>query len=147
MPWSPDRTAQLTRTLEGLRFDSASGKTSGFTAAMDELGQTLLAPVARYLKPSVYFFPVGRTEGLPLDALRWNGKYLAEQHEVFTLVSLDSLDAQHPQLAPHRMQQLFLAGNQLADAGDFDAAASSEGGGPVHRPRLAYRPGLGPAVG
>jgi len=125
MPWSPDRTAQLTRTLEGLRFDSASGKASGFTAAMDELGQTLLAPVARYLKPSVYFFPVSRMEGLPFDALRWSGKYLAEKHTVYTLPSLDSLAARHPQVTPQGMQQLFLAGNQLADAGDFDIVKPS----------------------
>ncbi len=122
MPWSQDRSAQLSRTLEGLRFDSASGKTSGFASTLDELGQTLLAPVARYLKPSIYFFPVGRMEGLPLDALRWNGSYLAEKHQVFTLVSLDRLHARQSQLAPQGVQQLFLAGNQLADAGAFDVA-------------------------
>ncbi len=120
MPWSQALSAQLSRTLEGLRFDSASGKNSGFTATMDELGQTLLAPVARYLKPSVYFFPVGRMEGIPLDALRWNGSFIADRHEVFNLISLDSLDAQHPQLAPQATQQFFLAGNQLANAGAFD---------------------------
>jgi CHAT domain-containing protein len=64
-------------------------------------------------------------EGLPLDALRWNGSYLAEKHAVFTLVSLDSLDARRPQLAPQGMQQFFLAGNQLADAGAFDVAQPS----------------------
>jgi len=122
MPWSQDRSAQLSRTLEGLRFDSASGKSGGFASTLDDLGQTLLAPVARYLKPSIYFFPVGRLEGLPLDSLRWNGSYLAEKHQVFTLVSLDALHARQRQLAPQDMQQLFLAGNQLADAGAFDVA-------------------------
>jgi len=125
MPWSQDRSAQLSRTLEGLRFDSASGKTEGFSRTLEDLGQTLLAPVAHYLKPSIYFFPVGRMEGLPLDALRWNGSYLAEKHQVFTLVSLESLHARQRQLAAQDMQQLFLAGNQLADAGAFDVAQPS----------------------
>jgi CHAT domain-containing protein len=86
---------------------------------MDSLGKRLLAPVARQLPETIYFLPIGRTQGLPLDALRWNGAFLGATHRVRNLLSLDALGAEASNVESGDLQRFFLAGNQLSDAGDF----------------------------
>jgi CHAT domain-containing protein len=119
IPWSADQSAALSEVAEGLRWDSANGRTAEFPEKMDQLGQRLLAPVAKLLPQVIYFFPSGRLEGFPLDALRWNGEYLAARHKVINLLSLDDLSSRETRVEPDDLQRFFLAGNRQEGAGDF----------------------------
>ena len=91
---------------------------------MDKLGQALLPPIARQLPENLFFIPIGRLEGLPLDALRWQGQYLAENHRVINLLSLSALGEPYPLAHRDQIQRVFLAGNRLEGAGDFSSSQS-----------------------
>jgi len=120
IPWSENQSEELTRVTDGLRLGSVkSGPPTEFAAMMDHLGQTLLAPVARLLPETIYFFPSGRMEGFPLDALRWDGSFLASRHTVINLLSLDGPESHSPRVEHDDLQHFFLAGNQQQSAGDF----------------------------
>lgn len=119
IPWSANQSADLSRTVEGLRWDLAKGNSANFAGVMDSLGQQLLAPLARQLPGKIYFLPMGRMEGLPLDALRWNDEFLATRHRVINLLTLDALGASDSRVESSDLQRFFLSGNQQAGAGDF----------------------------
>jgi len=120
LPWSNNQSAGLSRLAEGLRWDASKGSVNDLAGMMDALGRSLLAPFSELLKPTIYFLPTGRMEGFPLDALRWRGRYIAEQHRVINLQSLEGLGADDTAISATARQTLFLAGNQLAGAGSFD---------------------------
>jgi len=121
IPWSADQSAALSQTTEALRWDAANGRTGELSSQMDQLGKQLLSPVADLLPDVIYFFPNGRLEGFPLDALRWNGAYLAANHKVVNLTSLEDL-APETELRPENLRHIFLAGNRQERAGDFEQA-------------------------
>ncbi len=119
IPWSENQAEELARNVEGLRWDAANGSPVDLSAMMDQLGQTLLAPVAKLLPQTIYFIPSGLLEGFPLDALRWNGNFLAARHQVINLLSLDALGARDARADKDALQRFFLAGNRQQGAGDF----------------------------
>jgi CHAT domain-containing protein/tetratricopeptide (TPR) repeat protein len=119
IPWSANQAEELTRNVEGLRRGAANGGEVDLSATMDRWGQTLLAPVAKLLPQTIYFVPSGLMEGFPLDALRWNGHFLAARHQVINLLSLDALGARDAAVGNDALQRFFLAGNRQEGAGDF----------------------------
>ena len=120
LPWSDNQSAGLSRVVEGLRWDAAKGNIDDLPGMMDALGRSLLSPFAGQLKTTIYFLPSGRMEGLPLDALRWQGRYLAEQHKVVNVLSGQGVGANDLTISQDTTQNVFLAGNQLDGAGAFD---------------------------
>ncbi len=111
----------LSDDLEQLRIQAAAAGSSieQLNGLLERLGRQLIAPVAPLLPERIYFVPAGRTEGLPLDALRHGGDYLATRHEVINLLSLDALAHKDRRIDPGRLAAMFLAGNRQQDSGDF----------------------------
>jgi CHAT domain-containing protein len=124
-PWSQSKSADFSRELEALRWDSSNNQADNFSEVMDRLGRNFLSPIAKQLPGNIYFLPIGRLEGFPLDALRWKGQYLAENHRVTNLLSLSALGDSPPLAERDRMQRVFLAGNRLEGAGDFSSSQTS----------------------
>jgi len=120
LKWTDQQSAELSRTIEGLRWDLSQGSASNFTGIMDRLGEWLLEPLSTKLPRTLLVLPLGRLEGLPFDALRLDGAFLAAQHQVINLVSLDALASHAGQLEARNMQSFFLAGNRETSAGDFE---------------------------
>jgi CHAT domain-containing protein len=106
--------------LAALRRAAANGLPGDFDGMMDRLGQRLLSPFGSSLPQVIYFFPAGRMEGFPLDALRWNGEFLAAGHRVVNLLSLAGPGTGDPVVSSRDLQRFFLAGNRQEGAGDFD---------------------------
>ena len=121
--WSSQQAESLSRGIEALRWDAskASAPPAGedFIAAMDRLGEMLIAPLGEALPEVIYFLPSGRLEGVPLDALRQNGAFLAARHRVVYLVAAQGLSAPHPTMPSEATQNVFLGGRRLEQAGDF----------------------------
>ncbi len=120
IPWSADQSVALSQAVEALRPDATAAAAEEFAGLMDRLSQRLLAPIAKGLPQTIYFLPSGRMEGFPLDALRWDGAFLAARHRVINLMSLDDLGARSPRVGGDALQRFFLAGNRQEGAGDFD---------------------------
>jgi len=119
IPWSDDRSVTLSQITEGLRWDSARGRSDGFLESMDQMGEDLLTMLVKRLPDIIYFFPTGLMEGFPLDALRWKGEFLAARHRVVNVMSLDELDGERARVGPDELKRFFLAGNRQEGAGDF----------------------------
>ena len=119
IPWSAKQSEDLSRDMEGLRWDSANGSPADFSGVMDRLGQKLLAPVERWLPQKIYFLSSGLMEGVPLEALRVNGRFLGAKHRVVNLLSMNALGAGDPRVEQDALKQFFLAGNRREGAGDF----------------------------
>ncbi len=90
-----------------------------FDRAMDELGRRLLEPVTELLSETIYVIPAGPLLGIPLDALRINGRYLAEKHTVINLLSFPSSIGPRNSLQTGPLQRVFLAGNPQDYTGDY----------------------------
>lgn len=121
LPWSDHQTADLAESIEGLRLDLSQGRNANFTTVMDILGRALVEPVARQLQGNIYFFAMGSIEGIPLDALRVDGRFLLESHRVTNLVSLDHLAASGSRVESEDLKRFYLAGNRQTSGGDFGA--------------------------
>jgi CHAT domain-containing protein/tetratricopeptide (TPR) repeat protein len=88
---------------------SAAGETV-FIEAMDRLGERLLDPVSGELAHNIYWIPAGPLLGLPLDALRLKGHYLAEKHHVINLLSFPSRPDPASALQTGPIDSVFVAG-------------------------------------
>jgi CHAT domain-containing protein/tetratricopeptide (TPR) repeat protein len=90
-----------------------------FDRTMDELGKRLLEPVADLLSETVYLIPAGPLLGFPFDALRINGRYLAEKHSLVNLLSFPLNTDPQSSLKTGPLQKVFLAGNPQDYSGDY----------------------------
>jgi len=81
---------------------------------LENLGRALLKPVMEHLPENIFFLPLGKFNGFPLDALRIDGQYLIEQHQVINIGSLDSLKSiSDDKFLQVSTEQIFFAGNQF----------------------------------
>ena len=94
---------------------------------LEKLGRWLLKPVAGRLEQTVYFLPSGPLNGFPLDALRLDGRYLAQRHRVVNLGSLTSLETPVQALGTGFGRQVFLAGNPRAGRDLFSYGVTTSG--------------------
>jgi CHAT domain-containing protein len=99
--WSLVRAAQI--------FDV--GNHDQINQTLNRLGKFLIAPVLHRLKPRIYFIPAGPLSGMPLDAVRVNGSYLAMDHEVVNIISTSVLLNKEPRIQLAQINQFFLGGN------------------------------------
>ena len=111
--------AKLYQRLQAARQNLQNIGPDAFDREMDELGRQLLQPVAGLLTETLYTIPAGPLLGVPLDALRLDGRYLLEDHDVVNLLSFPASPGPSGVLQVGAMQNIFLAGNPLDYAGEY----------------------------
>ncbi len=102
--------ATLYRQLQQAHGLLASAGEGRFIEVMDELGKQLLGPVSDLIDDRVFWIPAGPLLGLPLDAFRVDGHYLAEKHEVINLLSFPANPAPGRTLRTGAIDGVFVAG-------------------------------------
>ncbi|MBT8049437.1 MAG: CHAT domain-containing protein [Xanthomonadales bacterium] len=117
----PDKLAQRLYALRGL----VNNGSSDVLSQLESMGRVLLQPFAKNLNNTIYLLPAGPLNGFPFNALRINGKFLAERYDVINLVSLAPFDGRRPVA---EQKKVFLAGNPQADRQlfSYDVQASEE---------------------
>jgi CHAT domain-containing protein len=105
--------------LAQLRDAWASPGSADLPRLVEALGWSLLAPLEGALPEEVYLLPTGPLRGIPLDALRVNGRYFAERHSVVNLVALASIAHRAPLMPEGFSERVFLAGNPQEQGDPF----------------------------
>ena len=102
--------------------------TAAVIAELDAMGQRLLKPVSGLLTKKLFLLPAGPLNGFPFDALRLDGQFLAEKHNVINLMNLAALAHRRPVLDQDYRERVFLAGNPRAgqELFSYDVRASVE---------------------
>jgi len=123
-------TERIASRLELLAEAFPGPQTEALLRELDALGQMLLGPLTGALPEKVYLLPTGPLLGIALDALRVNGEYLAQRHQVATLSSLASIPRRIPLMPSDFSERVFLAGNpqQQSDPFSFELGTSPEVG-------------------
>ena len=103
---------QARQGLAGLGLDAFENK-------MNALGKRLAAPLSGLLKETVYWVPAGALLGFPIDALRLNGRYLAEDHTIVNLWSFPQMTALRQKIEKPGQQSVFLAGFPQDYSGEY----------------------------
>jgi len=111
--------ADVYKLLQSTRQGLANIGLVAFDRKMDDLGKRLIAPVDDLLAETIYWIPAGPLMGLPLDALRLNGRYLAERHTVVNLLSFPANTGPANSLQAGPLQKIFLAGNPQDYSSDY----------------------------
>jgi CHAT domain-containing protein len=104
----PERIQQL---LARVRASLSGPAAAAALADLESLGKLLLQPLGRDLPPRIYLLAAGPLRAIPFDALRLDGRFLAEQHQLVNLASLGSLERRRPSLGDGYRDRVFLAGN------------------------------------
>jgi len=122
--WQADRSGvRLTRLADsdiaatslGMAFESLRivGNNSG-EAKLDAAGELLIAPIAQSIPRTVYLLAVGEMAGFPFEALRHDGRYFGQHHDVVNIMSLEGLRNQQGGDADARSwRQVLLAGDPV----------------------------------
>jgi len=110
---------QIEERLDQLRDTWNGPVTPALPDQLEVLGQLMLKPLAAVLPEKVYLLPVGPLRGLPLDALRLNGRYFAEQHVLVNLANLGSIARRTPAVGDDFRERVFLAGNPQSKVDPF----------------------------
>ncbi len=113
--------------LEQLR-ERLDQDTAAVIAELDAMGQRLLKPVSGLLTKKIFLLPAGPLNGFPFDALRLDGQFLAEKHNVVNLMNLAAAAHRRPVLDQDYRERVFLAGNPRAgqELFSYDVRASVE---------------------
>lgn len=106
LPGSGDLAARL----YGLR-DRIGRSGTPVIAELEAMGRVLLAPFMNRLGEKIFLLPAGPLNGFPFNALRLNGQFLAESHDVVNLVSLSPFESRRRVGYPEIKGRVFLAGN------------------------------------
>jgi tetratricopeptide (TPR) repeat protein len=115
------RSIGLGRKLGDATATVAGVSEATFRSEMESLGRALLEPVADLLAPRIYWIPAGPMLGLPLGALRLEGRYLAEKHSVAAVLSFPARPDPATDLPGRSIGSVFLAGNPQ----DYSSAYAS----------------------
>lgn len=94
-------------------------------SGLENLGDLLLAPLNRQLGQRIFLLPSGYLNGFPFDALRLDGKYLAEKHQLVHVESLSTAAAALAPLAEDYGERVFLAGNPRSGRDLFSYGVST----------------------
>ncbi len=114
--------AYIYAALDEAREGLADLGLDAFENKMDALGKRLAAPVSDLLKETIYWVPAGPLLGFPLDALRLNKRYLAENYTVINLWSFPQIGALHQRMEKPSQQKVFLAGLPQDYSGEYALA-------------------------
>ncbi len=108
--------------VQQARSWSLSGGGPDFNGLMETLGQSLLKPLMENLPATIYWVSPPQLMGVPLDAYRVNGRYLAENHQVINLLSFPAGSAPETLMKLANPATVFLAGLPL----DFSPRYASQ---------------------
>jgi CHAT domain-containing protein len=111
--------ARVREQLEDLGDALRTRASASLGRQLDSVGRALLEPLARMLPDTIYLLPTGPLRSVPLEALRRDGGYVAEQHVVVNLASLDSLARRSLVLSRDFRDRVFLAGNPQEQGDPF----------------------------
>ena len=102
--------------------------TPSLLAELDAMGRRLLKPVAGLLTQKIFLLPAGPLNGFPFDALRLDGQFLAEKHNVVNLMNLAAVANRRPVLDPGYRERVYLAGNPQSgqELFSYDVQISAE---------------------
>jgi hypothetical protein len=103
--------AVVQRKLDDAQARLEAGSEAEFTRTMDSLGRALLGPVSDLLADRIYWIPAGPLLQLPMDALRIDGRHLAETHSVAAVLSFPARPGPAASLQAVSPGSVFLAGN------------------------------------
>ena len=112
------------RLLESLRDQLGSASGPAPIESLDRLGAVLFGPLSGSLKETVFLLPTAMLNGLPVDAFRVNGRYLAERRLLIHANSLASATRLNSLPADYRYS-VFLAGNPQAGQDLFSYGVST----------------------
>ncbi len=115
-----DRSADIVDGIVDLRPESSRVEGAAPQERLETLGQWLLAPLGNRLPRDLYLLPIGPLRGFPFDALRTQGRYLAETHDVVNLAALSALARRGPTMATDYRDRVFLAGDPRRDRDPFN---------------------------
>lgn len=101
---------QIVSGLHNAREPAGQGDPS-LLPALETLGSLLVKPVARFLKKRIYLQSTGPLNGFPFDVLRFNGQFVAANHQVVNLVSLAGIGNRNALVKAGFGDRVFLAGN------------------------------------
>ena len=101
--------APLRSRIEALAA-ALAGPDGAAAPLLDRLGADLLGPAERDPDGRLYVLTQGLMNGVPIDALRIGGRYLAERSAVVRLESLAALQRRRPAMPEGFEQAVFLAG-------------------------------------
>ena len=96
---------------------------------LDALGTLLLQPLGASLPTTIYLGSAGALAGFPFEAIKYNGRHLAQDHVVINLLSMSGLyDLAKPKEMAQQWGPVFLAGAPTGFRGDFNeiSGAASE---------------------
>lgn len=111
--------------LESVRAVFQDPNAGAPDGGLENLGELLLRPLSRQLGQRIFLLPSGSLNGFPFDALRLDGRYLAEKHQ---LIHVDSLAAAATALSPLAAdydERVFLAGNPRSGRDLFSYGVST----------------------
>lgn len=111
--------ARLEEQLTELGSILSGPPTAALERQLDVVGQALLEPLRHSLPDRVYLLPTGPLRAVPVDALRLDGRYVAEEHVVVNLASLGALARRSPALSEDFRSRVFLAGNPQEQGDPF----------------------------
>jgi CHAT domain-containing protein len=96
-----------------------------FTNTMDRLGEAFVRPVNELLTKTIYWVPAGPLIGIPLDALRLDGRHLVERHQVINLLSVPGGAGTQAGVQTDTEPKMFLAGNPREYSGEYATSLES----------------------
>ncbi len=116
-------STRLLSLREGIRGDPMS-----VLPELESMGRMLLGPVTGAVGKRIYLIPAGALSGFPFQALRLNGRFLAEDHQVINLMNLSATTRFRPVLQQDYREKVFLAGNPQSGPKlfDYEVALSPE---------------------
>ncbi len=113
------RPQQLLAAVQNAAGHIASLEGAAFDRLMADLGERLLGPLGPALAETIYFVPAGPLSTLPLDALRTDGRFLAERHRVANLLAFPARPEPGTALRPGRPARVFVAGDPADYSGEY----------------------------
>lgn len=122
-----DHPERLYARLQKAWGDFQHGPESDFDAPMQALGEQLLRPLAGQLPETVYVVADGLLTGFPLDALKWDRHYLAEQHRVINLLAFPATRNPGTALKMPFPKRVFLAGYPQNYSGRVETSLETSG--------------------
>jgi hypothetical protein len=125
---APDQAGRIRDRIEDLREVLIGQGLAAARPELDALGRLLLGPLPDDGPQRIYLLPTGPLLALPFDALRLNGRYLAQRAAVVNLASLESLQRRRPTLPGGYRERVFVAGNpqNQRDPFRFELASTPE---------------------
>ncbi len=119
------KPGKIRSVLDALRSRLGRAADTSLLSDLDTLGALMLDPVSSRLAEQIYLLPSGPLNGIPFDALRLHGRFLAENHLLMNLLSLSALARGAPKMQISYRDSVFLAGSPQAGQELFSYGVSS----------------------